>query len=583
MFTYVSEQLGVSADQVKVIFLLVISVPLSLVFPHLPSSESSVVPHLVAALPSVVFLTVILDNLRWGLVQLVLDSVATWFIVKWGVKTKQGRSMPWIVFVVVMGHLTFNNVHTYINGINPETIEITGSQMVLCMKLISFAWSVYDGQQPDAELDATQRSTKISDVPGLIPFLGYTLFFPSLLAGPSFSYSAYQAWTSHALFKKESEADKQKTWPKTSRSIIPDGRRRKAVKRLVTGLAYLAVYSVYSWTFAYDRMLEPTFRAKLWYQRIGFMQLAGFIARTKYYAVWCIAESAYIMSGLGFNPRTGHYDASRNVRIRTIELAPNFKILLDSWNINTNIWLRECIYKRVTKKGKKPGFQSTQITFMTSALWHGVNPCYLMTFVLGGFYQSIGRLLRALVRPFFLPPGSVPLPPKSNKAPPAPAVALATEKKTDKPAPPPAKTPAPPQTPLKWAYDIAGIIVTQLALNFAVAPFMLLSVRASWQAWKVVYFYGLAMAVVPLLVFNLGLAKTLKRALRKRDEKVAARAATEEEKKQLQWEQRYEGERERKRLARMESGIPSIAPDVERMMEEEQRQAESGSEGKKEL
>lgn len=36
--------------------------------------------------------------------------------------------------------------------------------------------------------------------------------------------------------------------------------------------------------------------------------------------------------------------------------------------MNTNVWLRECIYKRVAKKGRKPGFKSTQITFITSAL-----------------------------------------------------------------------------------------------------------------------------------------------------------------------------------------------------------------------
>ena len=93
------------------------------------------------------------------------------------------------------------------------------------------------------------------------------------------------------------------------------------------------------------------------------------------------------MSGLGYNPVTTRYDASRNVRIRDIELAPNFKILFDSWNMNTNVWsvglisvrrcfcadevrrLRECIYKRVAREGKKPGFKSTQITFITSALW----------------------------------------------------------------------------------------------------------------------------------------------------------------------------------------------------------------------
>lgn len=38
------------------------------------------------------------------------------------------------------------------------------------------------------------------------------------------------------------------------------------------------------------------------------------------------SESAFIASGFGFNPATGHYDASRNVRIRSIELAPNFKV-----------------------------------------------------------------------------------------------------------------------------------------------------------------------------------------------------------------------------------------------------------------
>lgn len=75
------------------------------------------------------------------------------------------------------------------------------------------------------------------------------------------------------------------------------------------------------------------------------MNIAGFIARTKYYSVWCIAyafifyslkarlipflsrsESAFIISGLGYNPQTKKYDASRNVRIRSIELAPNFKV-----------------------------------------------------------------------------------------------------------------------------------------------------------------------------------------------------------------------------------------------------------------
>ena len=57
------------------------------------------------------------------------------------------------------------------------------------------------------------------------------------------------------------------------------------------------------------------------------------------------------------------WDGAANVKIWSIEFAPNMKVLLDSWNMKTNVWLRECVYKRVTPKGKKPGFTSSMITF----------------------------------------------------------------------------------------------------------------------------------------------------------------------------------------------------------------------------
>jgi lysophospholipid acyltransferase len=45
--------------------------------------------------------------------------------------------------------------------------------MVLVMKLSTFAWNVYDGQQPTESLDGYQRSTAIKELPGLLEFFGY--------------------------------------------------------------------------------------------------------------------------------------------------------------------------------------------------------------------------------------------------------------------------------------------------------------------------------------------------------------------------------------------------------------------------
>ncbi|GAA6004044.1 lysophospholipid acyltransferase [Rhodotorula paludigena] len=577
---YLADALGASADQIKVILILVGSVPLSLAYPFFPPTTRSSVVHLYSLVPALVFLVSVL-GLPDGCLHLMASSLATWVLAKVGVAQKWGRAMPWAVFTVVMGHLTWTNVKDYTSKTPTTTIGIAAMQMVLCMKLISFAWAVHDGQRPLEELDETQKSTRIEKVPGLLPFLGYAFFFPSVIAGPSFSYRSYDSFTSHRLFAKEQPGDSSKPVDPT---VIPPGRRRKAAKRFATGLIFLVIFSLYSGELGMDRLLDPKFVAgKTFWQKFRFMNVAGFIARTKYYAVWCIAESAFIVSGLGYNPRTGHYDASRNVRIRSIELAPNFKILLDSWNINTNVWLRECIYKRVAKKGRKPGFKSTQITFITSALWHGINPCYLMTFVLGGFAQALNRSLRAGLRPFSLPPGATQAPnPVAASPPPIPKLAVET-KKNGGSVPARVKIAPPPQTPLKIAYDVAGTLSTSVVLNFAVVPFLLLDVRSSIEAWRQVSFYGLYLVFVPFLALNIlgGLAH-LKRLQRKRDARAASRQGKlsaeerEQERKRVEWEK----QEEEKRVRRGE-GVPSLGLDVEGMVEEEERM--SAVEAKKEL
>jgi lysophospholipid acyltransferase len=59
----------------------------------------------------------------------------------------------------------------------------------------------------------------------------------------------------------------------------------------------------------------------------------------------------------------------RNVNIVSIESAESFKVVFDSWNCRTNVWLRDCVYKRLVKKGQKPGSAQSMATFLTSAIW----------------------------------------------------------------------------------------------------------------------------------------------------------------------------------------------------------------------
>jgi lysophospholipid acyltransferase len=62
---------------------------------------------------------------------------------------------------------------------------------------------------------------------------------------------------------------------------------------MVIGLVSLGLYAVWGPTFAYDRILDDSFWYRKgfgWVRKLGFVQLAGFFARTKYYAIWSLSE-----------------------------------------------------------------------------------------------------------------------------------------------------------------------------------------------------------------------------------------------------------------------------------------------------
>jgi lysophospholipid acyltransferase len=105
---------------------------------------------------------------------------------------------------------------------------------------------------------------------------------------------------------------------------------------------------------------------------------------------------------------------------------------------------------------------------------HGVAGGYYMTFLLGSFMSAVSRLCRSNIRPLLLPaPGASP-------------------------------------SILKHAYDVAGTVITVSAVNFICAPFMLLNVRDSLKAWRVLDWYGFWIIFGGLAFFYVGGTKLLK-------------------------------------------------------------------------
>lgn len=461
LFIALAQAIGASIDQIKLISCLLFAYPLGSAFVRIPSERPDL-KHAFSIAISILFFFPIL-KIYSAYAQLIASVLGTYYLAK----LNHSSRMPWIVFAFVMGHLTVNHVIRALSGLSYETVEVTGPQMVLTMKLTTFAWNVWDGRRPAEELDKWQLAKRVSKYPSLLEFLGYAFYFPGVLVGPYLDYAEYMELVHEIGFQDPKIKEKAKPGRK-----LPQGRKRVAYRKMVMGLLYLGTYVVIGGTYNLSTPLKPWFMEKNFIQRLFLFQLFGPLERAKYYAIWTLTEGASILTGLGFTGYSASgkstWEGAANVKVWEIEFPSNFKTLLDSWNMKTNIWLRECIYKRVTPKGQKPGFLSTTLTFLTSALWHGIAGGYYLTFLLGGFITSAARLARANFRPLLLPAqGQYP-------------------------------------SPAKRAYDLAGTILSVCILNYVACPFMVGTFEGSFIVWSRLGWYGHIVIGGGLLFFHLG-------------------------------------------------------------------------------
>ncbi|KAF2490243.1 MBOAT family protein [Lophium mytilinum] len=477
-FEYAGNALGASVDELKLIFSFLLSYPLAAILKRIPDNLPWRKNVFIVGVS--LFYLIGLFDLWDGLRTLIWASGVTYAIAMF----VDSPYMPWIGFAYNMGHMSVNHIHRMTIN-DPGSIDITGAQMVLIMKLTAFCWNVYDGKLPETELSEFQKEHAIKEIPDLLDYAGYVFFFPGLMAGPAFDYCDYRQYISTSMFQLPPGVDPSKAPPTRKKRKIPRSGT-PAAWNFGYGILWILAFLKFSAWYNTSALLSDDFLKYGIIRRVWNLHMLGLTTRMKYYGVWSLTEGACILSGIGYNgidAKTGRASWHRlqNVRPWDIETAQNTRAYLGNWNINTNNWLRNYVYLRVTPKGKKPGFRATLATFFTSAFWHGFYPGYYMAFILASLLQTIAKNGRRLLRPFFLTAdgGS--------------------------------------ETPKKRYYDLVTILITQLAFSFTVAPFVFLSFTGSITVWSRVYFYCLIGVAVCFGALNSPIKPQLQAQLKKRN------------------------------------------------------------------
>ncbi|XP_013869698.1 lysophospholipid acyltransferase 1 isoform X2 [Austrofundulus limnaeus] len=320
--------------------------------------------------------------------------------------------------------------------------------MIVTQKITMLAFQLHDGLCKKSEqLTSDQKFMAIKTRPSLLEYLSYNLNFLSVLVGPCSNYQDYIDFIEGRHISRRLKQHTATCNGQNGHNKTPDISPFKAVcRKLLVCCGCLLLYFYVTRSLPITFNVDPDFLSQTpFLYRLTYAFFSIQAARPKFYFAWTLADAVNNAAGYGFEGLDASgkpsWDLVSNINIVGIETATSFKTFIDNWNIQTGIWLKTVCYDRAPK-------HRLALTFVLSALWHGVYPGYYFTFITAIPITMAARAIRRSVRHYFL----------GSRA-------------------------------LKLGYDIVTWAATQLTICYTVMPFLLLSVDNTLLYYRSMYFH----------------------------------------------------------------------------------------------
>lgn len=368
------------------------------------------------------------------------------------------KSIHKYTFLAAMTYLTICQIiRVYVLDSEECSADFSGPLMVITQKVTKLAFELHDGlARDDKELSLSQKRLAVRRIPSLLEYVSYNLNFMGILAGPLSSFNDYISFIEGRNFEAGQVPLANGTERKACSLNEPSPLRAVAWKMLVCSVCVVVHLSLNE-RFLVGYNNDDDFMARSSQPlRLLYLYTSLMAHRPKYYFAWTIADAVNNAAGFGFNGYDRHgqprWDLASNLNIDKIEFATSMKMFIDNWNMQTAVWLKEVCYDRCP-------FCPTLLTFLLSAVWHGVYPGYYFTFMTGMLVTLAARAVRSNLRPYFL------------------------------------VSPA-----RKAFYDLVTWATTQIVVSYTVAPFVLLYMDSSLKFYRSWHFNLHIIAIALILV-----------------------------------------------------------------------------------
>ncbi|XP_057670002.1 lysophospholipid acyltransferase 5-like [Diorhabda carinulata] len=269
-----------------------------------------------------------------------------------------------IVFIFNMMYLITGYIYT-----STESYDITWTmpQCVITLRLIAIAFDLYDGRKPIEKLSHESKKLALVKRPSILEIYGHSFFPSSFLVGPQISMRRYNDFVDGKFNSKNGPPDSVSA----------------SLKSLILGFLYSIIYQKLGTIVSNDYLLSEEFGQKSFFIRMVLLGVWGKYTLYKYIAIWLLTEGSCTLFGIthnGLNEKgLVKWDALSNVNLLTFEGSLGIKDFVKSFNLTTNAWLAQYIYKRVKFLGSKHASQFVSLFFL--GIWHGYHEGYYVCFL----------------------------------------------------------------------------------------------------------------------------------------------------------------------------------------------------------
>ena len=176
------------------------------------------------------------------------------------------------------------------------------------------------------------------------------------------------------------------------------GTIRPALTRVFESISCIILMVITSILFRQDYMYDPTFADKAFPIKVIYLIGCNYVTVWRLLFAFGMIEANLIANGISYRAKTEkepeEFNSIRHVKMWDFVKALTGVNIISNWNMCTQSWIKYYILMRLLDRNKPKGKVQAMplfLSFIFSAIWHGVDLGYFVFFITLFFNDFIAK------------------------------------------------------------------------------------------------------------------------------------------------------------------------------------------------